>query len=101
MNSCTLPTLRTLNGARVPYISQKSLLLNNFNINERVDTSPSREGCSELSTKIINIERFGTPLRLDRNKHGGCVIIYIRAHLPCKLLSFYNKPKDIGAIFSN
>ena len=47
----------------------------------------------------FNIEGFGTPLRLDRNKYGGGVIIYIREHLPCKLMQFYNKPKDIEAIF--
>ena len=46
----------------------------------------------------FNIEGFGTPLRLDRNKHVG-VIIYILEHLPCKLILFYNKPKEIEDIF--
>ena len=45
------------------------------------------------------IEGFGTPLRLDRNKHGGGVLVYIREHLPCKLIPFENTPKDIEAIF--
>ena len=45
------------------------------------------------------IEGFGTPLRLNRNKHGGGVLVYIREHLPCKLIPFKNNSKDIEAIF--
>ena len=55
MDSGTLPTLNTLNGTRMPFISHEGLSVGNFIINERVDTSPSREGCNALSTKIINI----------------------------------------------
>ena len=49
-------------------------------------------------TSQFKIEGFGSPFRLDRNKHGGGVMVYIREHLPCKLISFHKKPKDIEAL---
>ena len=42
---------------------------------------------------------FETPYRLDRNKYRGGLMIYIREHLLCKLITFYNKPNDIEGIF--
>ena len=32
----------------------------------------------------FEIEGFSTPLRLDRNFHGGGIIPYVRQDLPCK-----------------
>ena len=39
----------------MPFISRENLLVGNLNINEKVETSPSREGGNELSYEIINI----------------------------------------------
>ena len=50
-------------------------------------------------TSQFCIDGFGALLRLDRNKHGGGVIIYVREHPPYKIIPFYNKPKDVEAIF--
>ena len=50
-------------------------------------------------TAQFEINGFGTPFRLDRNKHGGGVMIYVREHLPCKPIQFQNKPNDIEVIF--
>ena len=49
-------------------------------------------------TSQFKIEGFGSPFRLDGNKHVGGIMVYIREHLPCKLIQFHNKPKDIEAI---
>ena len=49
-------------------------------------------------TSQFKIEGFGSHYRLVRNKPGGGVMVYIREHLPCKLLPFHKKPKDIEAI---
>ena len=46
----------------------------------------------------FKIEGFGTPFRLDRNMHAVGVILYILEYLSCKLIPFYNKPKDVEAI---
>ena len=46
-------------------------------------------------TSQLKFEGFGSPFRLDRNKHGGGVMVYIREYLPCKLIPLHKKPKDI------
>ena len=33
------------------------------------------------------IKGFSTPFRLDRNSHGGGVLLYLREDIPSKLLS--------------
>ena len=45
------------------------------------------------------IEGFSTPLRLDRNRHGGGILIYIREDLPSKELVKHNFNNDIEGIF--
>ena len=50
-------------------------------------------------TSQFEINGFGSPFRLDRNTHGGGVMIYVREHLTCKLIPFQNKPDDIECIF--
>ena len=57
-----------------------------------------KKGYFHSSERKFKTEGFGSPFRLDRNKHGGGVMVYIREHLPCKLIPFHNNPKDIEAI---
>ena len=45
------------------------------------------------------IEGYSTPYRLDRNRHGGGVLIYIREDIPNKKLSKHNCPADIEGLF--
>ena len=45
------------------------------------------------------IEGFSTPLRLDRNRHGGGILIYIREELPSKELTKHTFNDDIEGIF--
>ena len=39
-----------------------------------------------------------SPFRLDRNNHGGGVIIYVNEVIPCKEIPFHNRPSDIEGI---
>ena len=39
------------------------------------------------------------PYRLDRNKNGGGIIIYVREDIPTKILTKHNLPEDIEGIF--
>ena len=39
------------------------------------------------------------PYRLDINKNGGGIIIYVREDIPTKILTKHNLPKDIEGIF--
>ena len=51
------------------------------------------------STAQFLIEGFEQPFRLDRNKNGGGVMIYIKDNLPCKQITFDTLPNDIECIF--
>ena len=42
---------------------------------------------------------FSKPFRLDRNRNGGGVMIYVRENIPSKLLTKHVLPSDIECIF--
>ena len=45
------------------------------------------------------IEGFGKPYRLDRNRNGGGVMVYVRKDIPSKELKKHTFSKNIEAIF--
>ena len=45
------------------------------------------------------IEGYSTPYRLDRNRNGGGVMIYVREDIPSKKLMKQNLPDDIEGLF--
>ena len=45
------------------------------------------------------IEGYSTPYRLDRNRNGGGIIIYVREDIPSKKLYKHSFPKDIEGLF--
>ena len=47
----------------------------------------------------FNIDGYSQQFRLDRNRHGGGIIIYIRDHLPCKEIKSYNLPDNVEGMF--
>ena len=47
----------------------------------------------------FSIEGYHEPYRLDRNKHGGGVLIYVREDIPTKPLDKHNFTKNIEGIF--
>ena len=50
-------------------------------------------------TQEFEIEGFSTPFRLDRNCHGGGILLYFRKDLPCKELKSHNLSTNIESIF--
>ena len=42
---------------------------------------------------------FSTPYRLDRNRNGGGLIIYIREDIPSKIITKHCFPKDMETLF--
>ena len=50
-------------------------------------------------TEQFLIEGFRTPFRLDRNRNGGGVIIFVREGIPCKRLDKHNFTKNIEGLF--
>ena len=50
-------------------------------------------------TSQFFITGFAKPIRLDRNRNGGGILIYVREDIPCKELFLHNFPTDIEGIF--
>ena len=48
----------------------------------------------------FHINGYSTPYRLDRNRNGGGVIIYVREDIPSKILRKHFFPNDIEGIFA-
>ena len=40
------------------------------------------------------VDNYGPPIRLDRDIHGGGLMLFVREDIPCKLPSLENKPMD-------
>ena len=47
----------------------------------------------------FNVEGFSTPFRLDRNKNGGGITLYIRNYIIASKLTSFTFPNDIEAFF--
>ena len=47
----------------------------------------------------FDIDGFSTPFRLDRNKNGGGILLYIRSYIVASKLNNYIFPNDIEAFF--
>ena len=45
------------------------------------------------------LEGYSKPYRLDRNRYGGGVLIYVREDIPSKLLSKHNFTKNVEGMF--
>ena len=46
-------------------------------------------------TSQFEIDVFSTPFRLDRNKNGGGILLYIRSYIVASKLNNYIFPNDI------
>ena len=45
------------------------------------------------------VEGFTMPYRLDRNRNGGGVIVYVREDIPSKILEKHKLPQDVEGMF--
>ena len=54
---------------------------------------------SSFLNQQFHIEGFCLPYRLNRNKHGRGVLVYIREDIPSKILKKTILPNDIEGIF--
>ena len=52
-----------------------------------------------FQTAQFCIEGFSTPYRLDRDRNGGGILIYVREDIPTRLLTFHDFPYDIEGLF--
>ena len=47
------------------------------------------------------VEGFTMPYRLDRNRNGGGIIIYVREHIPSKILEKHKLTQDVEGSLLN
>ena len=50
-------------------------------------------------TAQFHMQGYSTPFRLDRNSHGGGILVYDREDIPAKLINNINFDNDIEAMF--
>ena len=73
----------------------KVLIENNIDILVLTETKID----SSFPNAQFRIDEFSAPFRLDRNKFGGGVLIYVREDIPCKQLTKLILPDNIEGIF--
>ena len=54
---------------------------------------------SSFPTQQFLLDGFSEPYRLDRNRDGGGVLIYVREDIPSKLLKKHNFTKNVEGLF--
>ena len=52
-----------------------------------------------FQTAQLLIDGYSEPYRLDRNRHGGGVLIYVREDIPSKPLNKHNFTKNVEGLF--
>ena len=52
-----------------------------------------------FSNSQLSVDEFSEPFRIDRNRSGGVVMMYVRNDIPSKLLTKHFFPNDIKGLF--
>ena len=68
-------------------------------IKGNIDILVITETKTDESHQGFYIDGFNKPFRMDRNAHGGGVMIFVRDDIPCKQLKRHTFPGDIEGIF--
>ena len=55
---------------------------------------------NSLPVSQFEIDGFSTPFRLDQNKNGGGILLFIRSYIVASKLNNYIFPNDIEAFFN-
>ena len=93
----------------------KNVIIENLNVNSLVSkfdeikvigrgifdiliTNETKLDASFLVNQFF-INGFSTPYRLDRNRNGGGIIIYVQEDITSKMLTKHKFPDDIEALF--
>ena len=50
-------------------------------------------------TAQFHMQGYSTPFRLNRNSHGGGILLYVLEDIPAKLINNINFDNDIEAMF--
>ena len=77
------------------YEALKCLIKNNLDILVITETKLD----DSYTPNQFKIDGFANPFRLDRDKHGGGVMIFVRSNLVVREIPFGTKPNDVEVIF--
>ena len=84
-----------INSIRNKFETLRSLIAQNIDI--CVISESKLDG--SFPTNQFLVDGYAPPFRLDRNKHGGGVLIYVRDDIPCKLLKSHYDANEFEGIF--
>ena len=73
----------------------KELVLKHVNILVVCETKPDET----FPISQFHMDGFSLPYRLDRNRNGGGVMIFVKEDIPSKLLTKHNFPSDVEGLF--
>ena len=73
----------------------KEVILKNVNILVMTETKLD----DSFPLGQFYVEGFTMPYRLDSNRNGGDVIIYVREDIPSKILEKHKLPQDVEGMF--
>ena len=84
-----------INSIRYKFDELKSLIAGNIDLLVVTETKLDES----FPTEQFFIEGYSAPYRLDRNKHGGGILIYVREDISSKQLTKHTFKHDIEGIF--
>ena len=84
-----------INSISSKFDQMKVLLQGNIDILVLTETKLD----SSFSSNQFILEGYSKPFRLDRNKNGGGLLVYVREDIPCKELKLHNFNEHIEGIF--
>ena len=73
----------------------KNIIGNNLDVLIIVETKLD----GSFPTNQFSIDGFRQPFRLDRNKNGGGIMVYVREDIPSNKLNKYNFKKNVECLF--
>ena len=84
-----------INSISSKFDQMKVLLQGNIDILVLTETKLD----SSFSSNQFILEGYSKPFRLDRNRNGGGLLVYVREDIPCKELKLHSFNEDIEGIF--
>ena len=94
VNKVVIGTLN-INSFASKFVQLREIIGNNLDILTIQETKLDPSFPSEQ----FRLEGYSEPYRLDRNRYGGGVLIYVREDIPSKLLNKHNFTKNVEGLF--
>ena len=84
-----------INSISIKFEQVKDLILTNIDILVVTETKVD----DTFFVGHFFVKGFSTPYRLDRNRHGGGIMIFVKDDIPSRVLNIHDFPGDIEGLF--